>query len=204
VSVGSHVRIKTRTLWVAVWTVLCCQPLVTAQTILIVGKCGVSSYGTVYIGSVGGGGGDHNWKTGPIFGIGARIRTSDTFAAEGVVEYSFHRYDSQWSGQISNDPLNGILELTAIPRWSIGIYDVVYLDILGGLGISYQHLDGKVVTYGTSQYTGPHTDLVVLSGLLGIGLEVRVSKSIELSLEGSWRLRTYVTPVAQLVIAYAL
>lgn len=180
-------------------------PLVFSQEMFVVGKGGLSWYGSAYIGNLGGSGGDQNWKSGPIMALGARIRMSDAIAFEGLVEYSTHRYaPREWESPPINSPKNSILEVTTTGRVSFGIFDGSYLDIIGGVGISSQHKDERVTLYMNSRYTTPGRQAVDFGAVLGTGLEVRLSRTIELSLEGSWRMRFYVTPVVQLGFAYAL
>ena len=181
------------------------QSAVFAQEVFVVGKGGLSSYGSAYFGNLAGSGGDQNWKSGPIVALGARMRTSEAFAFEGLVEYSTHRYaPREWENPPSNNPKNSILEVTTTGRLSIGIFGGTYLDIIGGVGLSSQHKDERTTVQGNSVYTTPGRQAVDFGAILGTGLEVRVSRSIELSLEGSWRMRFYVTPVVQLGVAYAL
>lgn len=188
----------------ALFVTILCQQLASAQEVFIVGKGGISSYGAVQGFAVGGGGGDQSWKLGPIIGLGARIRTSDAFAIEGLFEYSTHRYAVKYEWEIPpiNDPRNRILEFTTMGRLSFRLVDIVHFVFLGGVSISYHHKDDIVPP--NSQYITPGRRAVDVGGILGIGSEVRISKSIEISLEGSWRMRFYVTPVVQLGIAYGL
>ena len=44
----------------------------------------------------------------------------------------------------------------------------------------------------------------ILSGLLGVGFEFNIFENINVFLEGSWRLRKYVSPAAQIGINYNL
>src|SRR4030042_2551369 len=66
-----------------------------AQGVSLIAQAGRSSYGSLYIGPLGGGGGDQSWKPGPIIGIGVRVHTSEHFSVDAVVEYSTHQYDTQ-------------------------------------------------------------------------------------------------------------
>src|SRR5512140_1959543 len=85
------------------------QSSVWGRDILLVAKGGLSSYGSVYIGNLGGGGGDQNWNSGPIVGLGIRLRETDAFALEGMVEYSTHSYDpAEYEPPPINDPKNKI------------------------------------------------------------------------------------------------
>jgi hypothetical protein len=197
-------RVDMKALVLVSWMMLLYSPLLWTQTLFVVGKGGISSYGSVYIGNFGGGGGDQNWKPGPIVGLGMRVRTGDGFAVDGLVEYSIHSYATELSEPIANDPKNSIFEFTATGRLSFGIVEAMYIDIIGGVGISSQHEDEVVTIYQNSQYTSPGKESVDFGAVLGVGVEARISKKIELLLEGSLRMRTYVTPVVQLGIAYAL
>ncbi len=180
------------------------SPSLFAQTLFVVGKVGKSSYGSAYIGNVGGGGGDQNWNPGPIVGLGMRVRTSDGFAVEGLVEYSIHTFANEFNWPIGNDPKNSIIELTATGHISFGIVGPVYFDLVGGIGVFSQHEDGIAFIYQNSQWTAPGKDIVNVGVVLGTGLEVRASKSIEFAIEANLRMRTYVTPVVQVGAAFAL
>jgi opacity protein-like surface antigen len=176
-----------------------------AQSIAVVAKAGISSYGAVNIGSFGGDGGDTHWKKGPIVSLGARLRTSDRFAVDAAVEYSWHRYDpGMWDIPVVNDPKNRILDLVAAARLSFPIFNLFDINIIGGPELSYQNKDGLVQVYGSYRNVGTGRKAIDLGAALGIGVEVELSKMVEVWLEGSWRMRFYVTPVAQLGVAYTL
>jgi hypothetical protein len=181
------------------------QPEILAQQVSLVLRGGLSSYGSVSIGNIGGGGGDHNWKTGPIVGTGIRIRTSEAFALEALVEYSTHQYQSEaWEEPPTNDPRNRILDLNGVGRFGFVLFDPLRASIFGGIGLSYQDKDEVIIATAESQRTAPGRSAVDVGAILGIGLAVQLSSKLELSVDGSWRMRYYVTPVALLGIAYSL
>jgi hypothetical protein len=176
------------------------------QSIFVLAKAGVSSYGAVYVGGLGGGGGgDHNWKTGPILSAGVRLRSSEGFALDGAIEYSTHRYDGNaWESVLINDPRNSVLEITTIGRSSFQIIRPVHFGFLYGLGVSYQHREAFVRSIGHSQTLKPSDTNVTGCIVLGTALEVRVPSNLEFTLEGCLRGRRYVTPSLELGVAYLL
>lgn len=192
------------------WGLLLCisflwQPEILAQQVSLVLRAGLSSYGSATIGRFGGGGGDHNWKTGPIVGAGIRIRTSEGFALEALVEYSTHQYRSEaWEKPPTNDPRNRILDLNGVGRFGFVLFDPLRASVFGGIGLSYQYNDEIIIGTADSQRIAPGRSAVDVGAVLGIGFAVQVSRKLELSLDGSWRMRYYVTPVALLGIAYTL
>lgn len=176
-----------------------------AQRYAVVAKGGYIDYAGACIGSLGGGGCDRNWERGPIIGLGMRLRTSESFAIEGILDYSWHGYArKEWETSLVNDPWNRIVELNTIARLSIGLYQQVYLDLLGGIGLSYQDKDDLVHAYPERVYTTAGVQSFHVSGVLGLALEGRVADRIEVSLEGTWQMRTYISPAVQLGIAYVL
>jgi hypothetical protein len=180
--------------------------LVVGQSLYLLAKGGVSSYGAVYIGGLGGGGGgDHAWKTGPIVGAGIRIRTSGGFAVDGAIEYSTHRYASPaYETPPSNNPTNSVLEATAIGRSSLQILEPVHFGFLYGLGLSYQHRQEFEWSSIQSQHIKPSDTNVTGCVILGIAIEVRAPHNLEFTLEGCLRGRRYVTPVLMFGVAYLL
>ena len=178
-----------------------CHQAFQAQDLFAVAKGGISSYGSLYIGPLGGGGGDTHWKSGPIFSAGARLRTSDGFAVDGVVEYSTHHWDNSWLPPV-NSPRNSILELSGIGRSSFRTIGPCHFCFLYGLGLSYQQKDELIREYNGTQYVTPKNHDLTASLILGVGLEVRVPAGLEISLEGNIRGRRYATPVAEFAIAY--
>ena len=184
--------------------ILCASSITCAQTVLLVAKGGISSYGSLYIGNFGGGGGEHGWKPGPIVSVGARLRVTETLAIEGVIEYSTHHLKRLWEDGIVNDPQNSILEISAIGRASWGLFGATYIGMVGGLSLSSQTKDAVVIQSVNSQYTTPEVKRTHVSVVLGANIEFRVLDQWEFSLEGSLRGRTYVTPVVQLGCAYVL
>ncbi|MCB2205101.1 hypothetical protein KQI65_10155 [bacterium] len=176
-----------------------------AQSYAVVVKGGYSDYGEACIGGIGGGGCEWNWERGPILGIGIRRRTSESFAVEAVLDYSWHRYrGGEWEMNLVNEPWNRILELNAIARYSIALYRPVYFNLLGGMGLSYQDKDDLVREYDGQVYTTAGVESFHVSGVLGFALEGRVADRIELSLEGTWHMRYYISPTVQLGIAYVI
>jgi len=182
------------------------HPLVSAQSIYFLAKGGVSSYGSVYIGNLGGGGGgDHNWKNGPIIGLGGRLRTSETFALDGAIEYSSHRYEVEtWEIPPINNPTNSVLEVIAIGRSSFRVIGPVHFAFLYGLGLSYQYRDEFVRVAASSQHVKSSDSNVTGCIILGTAMEVRAPGNLEFTLEGCLRGRRYVTPVLELGVAYLL
>ncbi len=176
--------------------------LLPAQDLFILAKGGRSTYGSFYFGNLGGGGGDANWKTGPMIGAGIRLRTSDGFALDGMVEYSTHRHNGQdLSNPPLNDPRNTVLEATALGRSSFTIIFPVNVAFLYGLGLSYQSRDEFVRALQPNSV--PADRNVTGAFILGLGVEVRTPRRFEFSIEGSLRCRQYVTPVALLGVAYS-
>lgn len=174
-----------------------CLPLHThllAQKVSFIAQAGVSSYGSGSIGGLGTGGGDNSWKTGPIMGIGTRVALTQAFSVGATIEYSTHRYDPGEFGT-NYDATNTVLYLNGIGQLRFGLFDPFDGSILGGINLTYQDRDPT----GT-----PGLTELDVGGLLGVGLTAGLSSHVEVFLEGSLRIRTYVTPVAQIGIAYAL
>ncbi len=177
--------------------------VLAAQELFVLAKGGRSTYGSFYFGNMGGGGGDTHWRTGPMIGAGIRLRTSDWFAVDGMVEYSTHRHDDQDGINTPlNDPRNTVLEATALGRSSFTIISPLHFAFLYGLGLSYQHKDEFVRAFQPNSV--PADRNVTGAFILGLGLEVRTPPRFEFSIEGSLRCRQYVTPVALLGVAYSL
>ncbi len=180
-------------------------PFSNGQTVLLTLKGGLSSYGTFYLGNFGGGGGDHEWDTGPILSAGARLRSSELTAFDCLVEYSTHRRQVEiWNHPETVALRNSIFESTAMARLSWGILGPVYMSFLGGLSLSWQFKDQVTLVTATSVLTGTNSEGPRLGLVIGTGLEVRTSSRLELSIEGALRGRYYITPTAQLSAAYLL
>lgn len=176
------------------------------QDLFVVGKGGISSYGSVFFNIAGPASGDQNWKSGPILGLGVRLRTSKSFALEGLVEYSTHPYKDtyDWDSPPLNDPRNMVLDFSAVGRVSFHIIDVVYIGILGGPAVSWHQKDEVIKIFPSYRSVSPGRNAVDLGAVLGVALDARLSRRIEFSLEGTLRMRFYVTPVTQIGVAYAL
>jgi len=177
-----------------------------AQDLGAVIKVGNSHYGAVYIGSVGGSGGDYNWKVGQIVSVGTYFRLTQGPTLETLIEYSTHNYSPQsWESNPTNDPRNTVLELTADSRFSILSFSIAHLDLLGGLSLSREHEDMiQWKDSPTSSYERPSRTRTDLSVLAGTGIEFQITSTITIILDGTWRMRYYLTPVAQLGVAYSI
>jgi hypothetical protein len=186
--------------------ILTCHELLSGQTVLLVAKGGSSSNGTVGWGSVGGGGGgDGSWDSGPMFGLGARVRRNERIAFEGMLEYSSHaRIRREHDAPLVNAPRLTRFDLIAMARWSWGLFRPMYFILLLGPVLTYQKVDDVVVRYDSSQYTTPGTRGIHLGLLLGIGFEGRVADRWEISVEGGLKMRSYIAATAQLGVAYVL
>jgi hypothetical protein len=174
-----------------------------ARELFAVAKAGVSSYGSLYFGPLGGGGGDTHWKSGPIVSVGVRLRASDGFAIDGLVEYSTHRWYWMWD-PITNNPTNTVVDFCAMGRSAFRIIGPCYFSFLYGLGLSYQIKEEFVRVYDGKTYATPSNHDLTGCLILGVALEIRAPSGVEISLEGNLHGRRYVTPVVELGIAYSL
>jgi hypothetical protein len=178
---------------------------VAGQHVYILIQGGMSSYGTLYFGSLGGGGGDQHWKTGPILGIGMRLKTSSSFSLDGTVEYSSHAYKpDEWEEvPVKGDPRNTIFEINVVARANLRIAETVWFSFLFGPGYWFQSID-EVTWQGQDTWKRPGQSASSVGFLLGVGFASEVARRWDLSIDGTLRCRTYVTPVLQLGLAYHL
>ena len=168
-------------------------------------KGGISEYGSVQGISISGGGGPGAWYVGPILGTGLEYDLSRNWFLQGTFEYSENKYgglvaitETMERGKNSVVDIMGSIK----KRW-----DWFYL--IGGVGFSFQKSTDSFISYS---YEGEYfrrrvyqgDSKVVLTGLMGIGFELYPMEELGFFLEGSWRIRVYVTPVAQLGIIYKL
>jgi hypothetical protein len=185
-----------RPFWTCVFLSFLCPYPLSAQDVFVVAKAGRSSYGSLYVGPVGGGGGDTHWKSGPIISLGARLRTSEAFAADAMVEYSTHAYAAPtWEDPPIGDPRNRLVDVTALGRSSFRFVGPSHFVFMYGLGVSFQRKDVPNSPVSSNDFTG--------CVILGLGVEVRAFGNLEFAIEGSLRIRRYVTPVAALGVAYS-
>lgn len=168
-------------------------------------KGGISDYGAVEGLQVSGGHGAGPWYTGPIIGFGLEYDLERNWYLQGMFDYSYNIY----GGLVATSE--------TMERGSISVVDFLvnikkrwnWFYIIGGIGLSSlessdSYISGYVdkVFFQRNVYGG--TSNTVLAGLVGIGIEFHLFDNVGIFLEGSWRLREYVTPVAQLGINYKL
>ena len=174
-----------------------------AHDLFILANAGQSSYGSLYLGILPGGGADREWRSGPIVGAGIRVRKSESFAVDALLAYSTHRpRNGQWENLLPSNPRNTLLDLTVLGRSSLRIVGPVHCAFLYGLGLSYQHKDGL----GLAEPGGIVPASNALTGVvhLGAGLDFRAPSSVEFSIEGSLLCRQYITPIIVFGMAYLL
>jgi hypothetical protein len=177
-----------------------------SQSVILEAKGGMSSSGTVGIGNFGGGGGgDNSWDSGPIIGLGVRLRKTERVALEAVFEYSSHkRLQQEWQNPLVNDPRLTRLELSALARWSWSLFRPTYFMLFLGPVLTYQKID-QIVTQGNSmQFTTPGTNNLHLGLVFGLGLGGQVADRWELWVDAGLRVRSYAAGTIQLGVAYAL
>lgn len=166
-------------------------------------KGGISDYGDVNLSFGNGGAGE--WKIGTIVGLGVEYDLKKNWFLQGTIEYSQNTFDGTVYNPKTLEPgSNSVLEILANikKRWNW-----FYLAL--GIGYSFQNSSDS---YATSVENGAEfrrliyegTTSNILSGLIGLGFEFNIVENINVFLEGSWRLRKYITPVAQLGINYNL
>jgi len=125
---------------------------------------------------------------------------------QGTLEYSNNVYGAPVAvSETMERGSNVVIDLMGNikKRW-----DWFYL--LGGIGFSSQNSSDSYVSgelsngesYRYITYEGSSSQ--VITGLLGIGLEYYFFPRTGFFLEGSWRFRKYVTPVAQFGINYKI
>jgi len=169
-------------------------------------KVGISDYADVQGIQVSGSSNAGEWKIGPILGLGTEYTLGKDWFIQGTFEYSYNVYgapvaDSETLERGSNSVIDLMGNIKK--KW-----DWFYL--LGGIGFSSQNSSDSYASgelsngesYRRLTYEG--TSLKVFTGLLGIGLEYYFFEQIGFFLEGSWRFRKYVTPVAELGINYKI
>jgi opacity protein-like surface antigen len=166
-------------------------------------KGGISDYGDVNLSFGNGGAGE--WKIGPIVGLGVEYDLRKSWFLLGTIEYSQNTFDGTVFYPETLEPgSNSVVDLLANikKRWNW-----FYLTV--GIGYSLQN---SSESYASSDENGAeHRRFVskgmtsnIVSGLLGVGFEFNIFENISVFLEGSWRLRKYVSPAAQLGINYNL
>jgi opacity protein-like surface antigen len=166
-------------------------------------KGGISDYGDVNISFGNGGAGE--WEIGPIVGLGVEYDLQKNWFLQGTIEYSENTFDrTVYYAETLEPGSNSVVDLLANikKRWNW-----FYLAV--GIGYSFQSSSDSYVS-GTEDETEfrklvyEGTTSSILSGLLGVGFEFNILQDINVFLEGSWRLRKYVTPSVQLGINYNL
>ena len=166
-------------------------------------KGGISDYGGTSLFMISGGAGE--WKIGPILGLGIEYDLNKNWFLQGTIEYSYSTFgenvyytESLESGNNSVTDIMGNLK----KRWN-------WFYLIAGVGYSFQN---STDSYVLGNYNGEKyrriksfgTSTNILTGIIGIGFEFCILQNTDIFLEGSWRIRKYVTPVVQLGINYNL
>jgi hypothetical protein len=156
------------------------------------------------IGSFGGGGaGLQVWELGPIFRIGLEYKLNKSFSVQGIVSYSFYKYDGTLNyGENANDGHNRILDIMGNLKWHISIF---YLTL--GAGFSNQNNDE--IKYLENQY---HSTIIfvsaknknVFSGQFGLGFDISIYERLSVLAEGDLFFREYLGSAWLLGVKYSL
>ena len=179
---------------VLILVIVLSQETANAQNYYITLKGGSSDYEGVDF-NISGASGDNHWAKEIIISAGAGLRVSNAFAVEALVEYSTHKYEPrEWEASPTKDLRNTFTELTAIGKLTIVTISSVRLVGVTGLSLSFQR----------EEYPTRELSKNGVSVPLGLGIECQITKNIMISIDGNWRLRFYVTPVAQIGLAYSL
>lgn len=169
-------------------------------------KGGISDYAGVHGIQVSGASGAGQWKIGPILGLGTEYTLGKDWFIQGTFEYSYNVYGASVAvSETMERGSNSVIDLMGNikKRWD-------WFYILGGIGVSSQNSSDSYVSGESSNgvsyryLTYEGTSSKVFTGLLGIGLEYYFFEQIGFFLEGSWRFRKYVTPVAELGVNYKI
>ena len=170
------------------------QETVNAQNYYIILKGGSSDYGGLDF-NISGASGDYHWAKGVILSAGAGLRVNNAFAVEVLAEYSTHKYEPrEWETSPTKDLRNTFTEFTVIGKFTLVSISIVRLVGVTGLSLSFQR----------EEYPTQELSKNGVSVPLGLGIECQITKNLTASIDGNWRLRFYVTPVAQIGLAYSL
>ncbi len=164
---------------------------------------GISSYNGA--GGFSPGMGDDRWKMGPLLNLGLRWTTSQRFSLAATVEYCTYAVknplDNRWVGP--GNPTNTIFDVNLVARWQFWRLERLYASLPIGLGYWHQNVD-PVESDAPYPWSRSGFTASGVGGVLGLGLGAELTRELELYLEGTYRIRTYTTPAAQLGLAYRL
>ncbi len=137
--------------------------------------------------------------------MGIEFNIKHGFYFQATLEYSRHLYDGlAAAGELMERGTSKVVDFMGSmkKRW-----DWFYLT--GGLGFSFQtsensYISGKYdgQSFRHIIYIGSSSN--VITGSLGFGFNINTGKRIEIFLEGTLRIRKYVTPVCEIGIIYNL
>lgn len=169
----------------------------------IILKGGTAGYGNIQGLQIDGNGGPGRWKIGPMLGVGIERELNKSWSLQATFEYSNNIYDGSktWEDSLIIGK-NTVVDLMGNikKKWS-------WFYLIAGVGFSIQKSSD---TYYHSTYTAggyykhivnEGTSAQVLTGLLGMGVQFKITKSIEFFIEGSIRGRRYGSTAAQLGIS---
>lgn len=168
-------------------------------------KGGITSYSGVQGFVVSGGGGDGIWKIGPVGGVGTEYDLGKSWFAQGTLEYSYSIFgDEVHHSESLERGHNTVIEVMGNikKKWN-------WFYLITGVGYSTQNstdtyksgfINGERFHY--VYYKGTSTN--ILTGLLGIGLEFNIVDDLGIFMEGSWRLRKYVSSITEIGVLYRL
>ncbi|NCQ18602.1 MAG: hypothetical protein COZ80_13115 [Ignavibacteria bacterium CG_4_8_14_3_um_filter_37_9] len=173
-------------------------------------KGGTAGYGNIQGIQISGGGGPGDWKIGPILGVGIERELNKSWSLQATFEYSNNIYDGSkaWKDSLIIGK-NTVVDLMGNikKKWN-------WFYLIAGVGFSIQKSSETYsVAYDNSIYSGGRyykyimnegTSAKGLTGLLGIGIQFRIVKNIEIFFEGSIRGRRYGSTAAQIGIIHEI
>lgn len=183
----------------------CFTPIVRSQekplsVFLMVGSAQASTGG---FGAHVSGGSLGSWNNGLQFTAGAEYPLSKRFTARGMINFSKHSYDNFSTREFfNNNPVLTMFDIWGNLKLNIWVF---YLHL--GAGFSFQHGEAVLIWNDKGHfpmYESPARKDFLLTGLLGLGLDVRIYEQFSLIAEVDILMRQYAGMGASVGIKYKL
>ncbi len=201
---------NTNILFIILVTILSLDGFGQSPNAGILLKCGNTKYANIHGFQFAGGNGPGTWKFGPIIGTGIEYNINKSWSAQATLEYSYNIYDDSktWTHSLIIGK-NTVVDIMGNikKKWS-------WFYFIAGVGYSIQkNSETYSIVYDNSIYSGGRyykyifdegTSANVLTGLLGVGSQFKITNSIDFFIEGSIRGRRYGSTAAQLGIIYEI
>ena len=153
--------------------------------------------------TVSGGGSLGSWKSGFQLTAGIEYPLDKRFSVRGMINYSRHSYDNFYTREFkNNDPV-----FTMFDMWGDLKLNIWRFFLHLGAGFSFQNGEAVLIWNDEKHWTmyeSPVRKKILLTGIFGLGVDVRIYEQFSLIAEADILMREYAGAGASIGVKYTI